>query len=46
MHIILASFFYILTSQWIDSGWRFCKYSNGEVTRVHIADLCPINIQR
>jgi len=46
MHIFLALFFYVLVSQWIDSGRRYCRYSNGEILTTMAVNLCPLSIDR
>ena len=30
-----------LTREWVDRGVRYCRYSNGEVTRLHWRAECP-----
>lgn len=35
---------YFLSSQWIDRGQRFCRYTNGTVLNVG-ASLCPLSIE-
>lgn len=42
--LVAQAMTYYLSSQWVEGGNRFCKYTDGTVLKVGVK-LCPLSIE-